>query len=154
MRVQAFDDIRAIADMFGNDLGSLAPPAEWLDVGEARRLLSNLQDKQWWHKLGAQAVLEPFTLDGQPLAVFLMEVFSGSGNLSYSAALRGTQVAGSPQRRLPPRPGPFRVLSLEFAQAFGSQNLLGTDCFGKPRMGTHWQPMHILGPHSSLETHT
>ena len=80
LRVQALDDIRAIADIFGNDLGSLSPPAEWLDVGAARLSLSNLQDKQWWHKLGAQAILEPFTLDGQPLAVFLMEIFSGCGN--------------------------------------------------------------------------
>ena len=93
--MQALDDIRAIADIFGSDLGSLSPPAEWLDVGEARRLLNSLQDKQWWHKLGRQAVLKPFTLDGQPLAVFLMEIFSGCGNLTYSAALQGMQVAPS-----------------------------------------------------------
>ena len=37
MRVQALEEIHAIADLFGSDLGSLSPPAEWLDVGEARR---------------------------------------------------------------------------------------------------------------------
>ena len=95
MRVQALDDIRAIADFFGSDLGSLSPPADWLEVGEARRLLKSLQDKQWWRKLGSQAKLEPFTLDGQPLAVFLMEIFSGCGNLTFSAALQGMQVAPS-----------------------------------------------------------
>ena len=94
MRVQALEEIHAIADLFGSDLGSLSPPAEWLDVGEARRLLNNLQDKQWWHKLGRQGNLQPFTLD-QPLAVFLMEIFSGCGNLTYSAALQGMQVAPS-----------------------------------------------------------
>ena len=41
MRVQALEDIHAIADLFGGDLGSLSPPAEWLDVGEARRFLKN-----------------------------------------------------------------------------------------------------------------
>ena len=41
MRVQALEEIHAIADLFGSDLGSLSPPAEWLDVGEARRLLNN-----------------------------------------------------------------------------------------------------------------
>ena len=45
--------------------------------------------------MGTQGVLEPFTLDGQPLAVFLMEIFSGCGNLTYSAALQGMQVAPS-----------------------------------------------------------
>ena len=79
---------------FGSALGSPSPPAEWLDVGEAHRLLNNLQDKQWWHKLGRQGNLQPFTLD-QPLAVFLMEIFSGCGNLTYSAALQGMQVAPS-----------------------------------------------------------
>ena len=57
--------------------------------------MNNLRDKQWWHKLGRQGNLQPFTLDGQPLAVFLMEIFSGCGNLTYSAALQGMQVAPS-----------------------------------------------------------
>ena len=43
MRVQALEDIYAIADLLGSDLGSLSPPAEWLDVGEAWRLLNNLR---------------------------------------------------------------------------------------------------------------
>ena len=95
LRVQALDDIRAIADLFGNDLGSLSPPADWLEVGEARRLLKSLEDKQWWRKLGRQGKLEQFIVDGQPLAVFLMEIFSGCGNLTFSAALQGMQVAPS-----------------------------------------------------------
>ena len=64
LRVKALDDICTIAVTLGSDLASTSPPADWLDVGEARRFLNNVSDKQWWHKLGRQSVLHRFALGG------------------------------------------------------------------------------------------
>ena len=45
LRVKALDDICTNAETFGNDFPGISPPADWLDVGEARRFLNNVSDK-------------------------------------------------------------------------------------------------------------
>ena len=84
-------DIRAVADISGEDLLGVSPGTSFLDLSQARALLESIPASLWRHCLDKQGNLKLATFDDfiHPLEI------SGSGHLTSGAARNGLRVGSS-----------------------------------------------------------
>ena len=92
LRWEAMADIRVVADIYGKDLLDVSPGTSFLDLSQARALLDTILDSLWRHCLDKQGNLKPDTVDD---SIHFLEIFSGCGHLTLSAARNGLRVGPS-----------------------------------------------------------